>query len=207
MASLQDRGLCFTSSHFSTYERNLSGVDDSASLSLSPQGLVDVDPGWMHRLESALHLFVCQCPLHWPPAGYMSGPDRLPDSGIYLGEQGKGHRGYSSHRLRQTLCFSFLYHWSCFPFMMTGTRGYMLPATTVPITLVLKGHSTIKPYYHIPGKWQTRKEARESTTVRALLQLRSKFFWTPIMWRATHRIQIIISHAIFSVYSWAACNI
>lgn len=30
------------------------------------------------------------CPsLHCPPAGYVSGPDRLPDSGIYLGEQGK----------------------------------------------------------------------------------------------------------------------
>lgn len=51
--------------------------------------------------------------LHRPPAGYMSGPDRLPDSGIYLvGSKGERAPRYPSHRAWQTLCF--------FPFFIAG---------------------------------------------------------------------------------------
>lgn len=121
-----------------------------AVLSSLPAGLSACGPRVSAQAWVSASALCLSAPLQCPPAGYVSGPDRLPDSGIYLGEQGKGHRVIPHAGCDKPLRFSFLYHWSCLPFMMTATRD-----STLPVTLVLQGHSTITPCYHIPGKRQT----------------------------------------------------
>ena len=159
---------------------------------LSPQGLVHVDPGWVHRIESALRLFVCQSPLHRPPAGYVSGPDRLPDSGIHLGEQGKRGNGLCLRAgMRQTLSFSFTpITRAVLPFMMSDS--------TLCVTNHHPGAAGLCMWSYAVGKRLSPRK-RESASVRSALQPCSKFPWTKIMWKVTHRIQIQIFHAVLSL--------
>lgn len=144
----------------------------------------------MHRLESALQLFVCRPPLHCPPAGYVSGPDRLPDSGIYLGEQGKGHRVIPLAGCDKPSAFVFLYHWSCLPFIMTGKKILRCPSPWCFRGTALSRHVIISQGR---GRHSDRgKGIRHSESATSAV---------------TRRIQIRISNAIFSVQSCAACNI
>lgn len=58
----------------------------------SPQGLVDADPGWVHRLESALQLFVCPpAPSTAPLQAMWVGQTDFLTQGFIWGSRGKGH--------------------------------------------------------------------------------------------------------------------
>lgn len=60
-----------------------------AALSPLPQGLGHVDPGWAHTVSTSALCLSPPSHFNCPPAGYVSGPDRLPDSGIYLAYWGR----------------------------------------------------------------------------------------------------------------------
>lgn len=66
--------------------------------------------------------------------------------------RGTGERapGYPSRRLWQTFCFCF-----SLPLELFAVHNDREEDSMLPITLVLQGHSTITPCYHIPGKRQT----------------------------------------------------
>lgn len=104
-----------TSSHFSTCERNLSVVGEEERRGrralplffLPPrahQPRTQGEPAGLSQRSGSL--FAGNPPPSsasaGPPAGYMSGPDRLPDSGIYLavvvGGWAVGVRSYPSHK-------------------------------------------------------------------------------------------------------------
>lgn len=132
-----------------------------AALSPLPQGLGHVDPGWAHRLESALCL---SPPSHFncPPAGYVSGPDRLPDSGIYLAYWGgKRHQATTKAGTNPLLFFQ----WSCLPFIMTGTSDSVLPITPQHISLLLQGAQ----HYHTMLSYP--REDTDAQRVRGNLQM------------------------------------
>lgn len=74
---------------------------------LSPQGLVDVDPGWVHRLESALQLFVCRTPSTAPLQAMWVGQTDFLTQGFIVGEQGERAPGYASRKLDKPCSFLF----------------------------------------------------------------------------------------------------
>ncbi len=174
-----------------------------AVLSPLPAGLSTCGPRVSAQAWVSASALCLSAPLQCPPAGYVSGPDRLPDSGICLGEQGKGHRVIPHAGYDKPLCFSFPPSLELFAIHDDSHKRFYTACH--PGAAGAQHYHTMLSYPR--EETDTRIEPGKSATARALLQLCSKFFWTPITWRATRRIQIRISHAIFSIYSCTACNI
>lgn len=97
----------------------------------------------------------------------MSGPDRLPDSGIYLvGVEGLGGR-VAELFLTQGPDKHFPYRGSSLPFVATGAGD-----SALPITLVRR---TITQCYHIhTQEADTHSHMERETTARELLKKKKK---------------------------------
>ena len=161
---------------------------------LSPQGLVHVDPGWVHRLESALQLFVCQTPPPLPPCRLCEWARQTSWLRDSFGGTGERASGYPSRRLWQTLLFFstslklFAIHydrhkWFCTARHNSAHQPGAVGGTALSHNVIISREETDK-----------QEEARDSATFRWVLKLCSKFLWKQIMWRVTHRIQIRYSH-------------